>query len=558
MQDNKDYINIEVTNENHNGIFKVPYATSILDFIKSFYSEPKIKIVGGKVYNEVVSLDYQLEEDCKLELLTLKHSDGIRIYKKSLSLAFLKAVQEVFPEAKTRIMHSINKGIYCEVDLGRVVSNEDIGLIDNKLKELIIRNVPIEKITVSKEEAIKIFEEKNKIDKIRLLEYKFEDYVELYKCGELYEFANEVAVPSTKYIDLYELLHYGNGVIIRFPNKENPYKLPKYVKQEKMGAVFSEYRRWLDILGIYNLADLNDMIKNNEIDDIIRVSEALHEKRIASIADMISERRDNVFLVLIAGPSSSGKTTFAQRLSVQLRVNGFKPVGISLDDYFINREFTPVDDMGEPDFENLDALDVKLFNENLKDLLEGKETEIPIFNFHTGNREKVGRKMKMEKNQIIVIEGIHGLNEKLTESIEHKNKFKIYVSALTQLNVDSHTRIATTDLRLIRRIVRDNKYRSSDAAKTIKLWPSVRRGEEKNIFPFQEQADIIFNSALVYELSILKKYAMPLLKDIDRSMEQYSEAARFIRALELFSTAEPKQVPNNSIIREFIGGSCFF
>ncbi|EOD01609.1 uridine kinase family protein [Caldisalinibacter kiritimatiensis] len=425
------------------------------------------------------------------------------------------------------------------------------------MQEIIDADIDIKREKISIDKAKEIFQGQGMEDKLRLLKYREKDYIHVYNLDGYYDTFYGYLAPSTGYIKKFALKYYEPGIIIRFPRKQSNFMLPKFEAHNKLAKIFKESEEWGDILEVGDVASLNDKIRDGSFEEIIRISEALHEKKIAYIADKISEDNDKR-VVLIAGPSSSGKTTFTERLSIQLKVNGKRPISISLDNYFVNREDTPRDENGDYDFESLEAIDIKQFNEDLINLMKGESVELPIYNFLTGKREYMGNKVQIDKDQPILIEGIHGLNEKLTSLIPHKNKFKIYVSALTQLNIDSHNRIPTTDTRLIRRIVRDAKYRGNNALKTLQLWSSVRRGEEKNIFPFQEEADVMFNSALVYELAILKKYAEPLLKEIDRTNEYYSESKRLLKFLSYFKSANyESDIPKTSIIREFIGGSCF-
>ncbi|MTI47013.1 MAG: nucleoside kinase [Firmicutes bacterium] len=425
------------------------------------------------------------------------------------------------------------------------------------MEKIIKQDIPIERKLVSKDEAIKIFKDMNMEEKVRLLNQRDKDTKHVYNLEGYYDTFYGYLATSTGVIDEFDLKYYHPGVIIQLPRKESDFKIPEFQEQSKLAKIFKEAETWGDILDVGYVSSLNEKILNNSIGDIIRISEALHEKKIANIADKICEDKDKR-LILIAGPSSSGKTTFAQRLAIQLKVNGKKPISISLDDYFVNREDTPIDENGKFDFEALEAIDIKTFNEDLVKILEGEEVEIPTFNFLTGHREYKGKKIKADKDHPIIIEGIHGLNNKLTPSIPQKNKFKIYVSALTQLNIDGHNRIHTTDTRLIRRMVRDKNFRGNDALRTLELWDNVRRGEERNIFPYQEEADVMFNSALVYELAILRKYVEPLLMEIDKSNSFYSESKRLQKFIKYFkSVHEEQEIPCTSIIREFIGGSCF-
>jgi len=391
-----------------------------------------------------------------------------------------------------------------------------------------------------------------------VIKYREKPYVTFYKFDDMEDYFYGFMVPSSGYLKQFRLEYDNGGIVLISPKITNPNTLEEHNIPKKLFQIFSEYRQWVNILGVDNVGKLNDIVEAGKANEFIRISEALHEKKIARIADMIAERKDRVRVILIAGPSSSGKTTFAQRLSIQLRVNGLIPVNISTDDYFVEKDKTPLDEYGEPDFEALEAVDLKLFNEHLNSLIKGEEVSIPTFNFLTGKREYHNRKIRLDEGHVLIIEGIHGLNPKLTEEVDEDSKFKIYISAITSMRIDKHNRIPTTDLRFIRRIVRDNKFRGCPAYKTIDLWPSVRRGEERNIFPFQEQADVMFNSSLIYELGVLKTLAVPLLSEIRPEQPQYSESRRLIEFLSYFLSINSDEIPTNSILREFIGGSCFF
>jgi len=430
-------------------------------------------------------------------------------------------------------------------------------MIKERMQAIVAADEKIEKIKVKREEVIRIFADYGMTDKLRLLKYIKLPYINLYKCGHLYDYFYGPMVPSMGYLKIFDLLFYEPGFILMYPHAEDPFTIPPFKDLPKLARVFKEAEEWAGILDVGDVGGLNDKVESGKINDIILVNEGLHEKKIANIADKIYESKDKLKIVLIAGPSSSGKTTFSKRLSIQLRVLGLRPYPLSLDDYFVDRERTPRDANGNYEFESIRALDLELFNQHLAALLNGEEVELPQFNFRTGLREWNGKKFKMDNDSILVIEGIHGLNEILTSSIPRENKYKIYISALTQLNIDNHNRIPTTDGRLIRRIVRDYKYRGRNAETTILTWPQVRAGEEKNIFPYQEEADVMFNSELVYEMCILKKYAEPLLQEITINSPAYLEAKRLLIFLSYFLEADENTIPNNSIIREFIGGSCF-
>lgn len=511
----------------------------------------------GKINNRYYELTSGIYEDGKFEGVDISTDIGIRTYLRTLQFVFIKAVLDLFPKSKIVIEHSLNKGIFGEIHKEDALSNEDITAIKERMQQIIDDDVPIRKICVTREEAINIFKKYGMEDKIKLLNNIGSKFVKLYELNGMYDYFYGAMAYSTGVLKVFDLICYGTGFLLRYPEMGNTMKLPEYVDNKKLSKIFYESEKWGEILETQDVGSLNEKVLNGEIVDIIRVSEALHEKKIAYIADMINEKK-HVKIVLISGPSSSGKTTFAKRLGIQLRVNGLLPVPISLDDYFVNREYTPKDENGEYDFESIHALDLKLFNENLMSLLEGKETELPVFNFKKGIREWKGNKIKLPENGILIVEGIHGLNEMLTSSIPAENKFKIYISALTQLNLDNHNRIATTDVRIIRRIVRDHLSRGYSAESTLKMWPSIRRGEEKNIFVFQENADAMFNSTLVYELCILKKYALDELEKIEEDSPVYYEALRLKSFLHFFKDVDIDKVPENSILREFIGGSCFY
>lgn len=515
---------------------------------------PLCALVDG----EVSDLTKMIHYDIRLSPITIESPLGERTYMRSVTFLLIKAVDDVFPGARVTIEHAINKGLYGEIHYTRDINSDDIEQIKKQMKEIVEEDIKIEKIKVKKEEAVKIFESYGMSDKLRLLKHLDLSYINLYKCDHLYDYFYGAMVPSMGYISLFDLQFYDPGFILLYPHANDHRKLPTFKDLPKLAKVFRETEKWASILDADDVGGLNDKVVTGEIDNLVLVAEGLHEKKIANIADKIYENMDKIKVVLIAGPSSSGKTTFSKRLSIQLSVLGLRPYAISLDDYFVERDRTPKDEHGNYDFECLEALDVALFNEHLSALLEGREIEFPRFNFITGLREISGQRFKMDEKSILVIEGIHGLNEKLTSSISKENKYKIYISALTQLNIDDHNRIPTTDVRLLRRIVRDNTYRGRSAEATILGWHSVREGEEKNIFPFQEEADIMFNSTLAYEMSVLKRSVLPLLQKIERGDPAYIEAKRLMLFLEYFKETDEHMIPKNSIIREFIGGSCFY
>lgn len=536
----------------------VNVGTTLLELSGEFAGLCKTRIIAAKVNNDIKELSYQPEEDCKVEFFDLTNEDGMRIYRRSLYFILMKAVNDLFPERKVIISHAISKGLYCELTGENGLTADEVALIEKRMREIADGAIPFIKRLIPLSEAREIFSASGRMDRYHAIEHRNKPFVTIYNCGGLEDYFYGYMAPDTGYIKVFELKYYAPGFLVRFPDKSATGVLPEFEEQKKLFNIFNEYKRWGHILGVGNVGAVNDIVKTGQVSDLIRISEALHEKKIAQIADMIANNRNRKRIVLISGPSSSGKTTFANRLSIQLRVNGLKPVMISLDNYFVNRDETPRDEHGELDFEALEAIDVRLFNKQLKELVNGREVEMPVFNFPLGMREPVGRKMSIGDDSVLVIEGIHGLNERLTPGIPGKSKFRIYVSALTSMNIDDHNRIPTTDNRIIRRIVRDYQFRGSSALSTIKRWPSVRRGEERNIFPFQESADIMFNSSMVVELGVLKAYAEPLLAGINNSFSEYSEARRLIEFLSYFLPIDSREIPMNSIIREFIGGSCFY
>ncbi len=531
--------------------------TSLKKIVELTYKDNAKNYLGAIVDNEVRHLNYEVCNGESIEFLDITHKDGLRIYLRTLSYIFIKACKDVFDECRVTIEHSLSKGLYTEIHNVNSITLEDTQKIKDRMKEIINQDLPIERKLIPVSEAVEIFTSQKMYDKVKLFKQSKKEQRHIYSLDGFYDTFYGYLAPSTGYIKQFDLKYYSPGIIIQFPRKEENFNIPQFEEHSKLAKIFKEAEEWGDILDVGYVSSLNEKIDNNNSDEIIRISEALHEKKIAYIADTICEN-DEREIILIAGPSSSGKTTFAQRLAIQLKVNGKKPISISLDDYFVNRKDTPLDENGEYDFESIDAIDIKLFNKDLIKLLDGQEIELPTFNFHTGKREYKGRKIKVDRTHPIIIEGIHGLNEKLTFSIPKQNKFKIYISALTQLNIDGHNRIHTTDTRLIRRMVRDAEFRGNDPVRTLKLWDSVRRGEERNIFPYQEEADVMFNSALVYELAVLRKHVEPLLRTIDNKSIFYSESKRLLKFIGYFRSISCENcIPCTSIIREFIGGSCF-
>ncbi|QGG47253.1 nucleoside kinase [Heliorestis convoluta] len=515
-------------------------------------------IVAVKVNNKIENLQYLPQQDCTVEMVDMTSETGIRVYARSLAFVLMRTAHELFPNDTFEIQFSLNKGFYGERLSGEPITAEMVDRMRERMWDIVRACEPIECQVLPLEEAKLRLEEHQREDQVAILRYRQREPVYLYRCGDYVEFSDEVLVPHTGLITTYQLEHHDAGFLLRFPDQHDPYRVPKNLEQKKLGYIFRESDRWTKIVGVSNVLELNSHVEAGKTGELIRLAEALHEKRIAQIADIIAEEPERSRVILIAGPSSSGKTSFAQRLKIQLRVNGFKPVTISMDDYFHPRRLSPKDEAGNYDFESLYAVDLALFNEQLSQLIEGQEVEVPHYNFHSGEREYVGRKLRIGLEQPIIVEGIHGLNEELTSHIDRNCKFKIYVSALVELNLDLMNYIKTTDVRLLRRMIRDQQYRSRRAEETLAMWPSVRRGEERWIFPYQEEADVMFNSALLYEPAVLGAYATPLLEEIDSSNEVYGDAQRLLTLLDYFRPMDDWEVPPTSILREFIGGSAFY
>lgn len=545
-----------ITVKLHGKAITVPVGVSLLELVE--LRNITTKVVAAKVNNELCDLHYRITEPCMIELLDLTSDEGMRIYRNSLVFVLMRAARDVLPNCRIMIEHSLSNGLYGEITAEHPLVEDDVTQIEQRMLEIVLADEPFEKRILPVDEVTRIFAHQGLDDKIRLLKHYNEEQLIVHKCGNYFDTISDVFVPSTGYLVLFKLRFYLPGFILEYPKKDNPLSIPEYVEHGKLAQVYYETEKWGRNVGISNAASLNEAVLSGRAADLIRITEAYQEKRIAKIADEIAKERDRLRIILIAGPSSSGKTTFAQRLSIQLRINNLNPVSISLDDYFVDRDQTPLDEDGNYDFEAIEAIDIKLFNEHLSKLIQGEPVKLPSFNFIEGQREWRDKTLQVGADQPIIIEGIHGLNDRLTAAIPKGRKFKIYVSALTQLNVDDHTRIPTTDVRLIRRMIRDNQFRSHNAVDTITRWPSVRRGEEKHIFPFQEDADVMFNSTLDYELAVLKKYAEPLLLEITKEQKAYAEAQRLLQLLKYFHPLTSEDdIPCNSIMREFIGGSCF-
>ncbi|QTA37612.1 nucleoside kinase [Thermosipho ferrireducens] len=547
--------------EDNKKIF-VEEGTTLLNFAKDYQKFYKSPIVAARINNSIVELFRPLTRSGVVEFIDVNTTDGFRIYQRGLLFILHASIRELFPGYKLKVSHSIGRGIYCELrdhDRKLVLSEEDVKRIKSEMEKIIENDYEFKKHELFKYEAFKLFEKMKYEDKVSLLKYRKKKTIKVYEAAGHFDYFYGYMPPSTGLLKHFDLVKYSEGFVLVLPKFDNGNPICEFKPLPKLSAVFLEYEKWLEIMNIDSVGDLNSLIARGErtVTDLIIMAEALHEKRIAMIAEEIKQK-PKVRLILIAGPSSSGKTTFSKRLMVQLRASGLRPVTISLDDYFVDREKTPRDENGNYDFEALEALDVELFNKNLLELFEGKEVELPRFDFTTGKRKKNGRFLKIDKDQPIIVEGIHGLNPKLTEMVPEELKFKIYASALTQLNLDNTNRIHTTDTRLLRRLVRDSKFRNHDALATLKMWPNVRRGEDRNIFPFQENADVMFNSALVYEIAVLKMFAEPLLIAVPDSEPEISEATRLLKILDYFlPITNLEDIPRTSLIREFIGRSVF-
>ena len=536
-----------------------PEGTRFLEIAKDFQGHYENDIVLVISDGKLLELYKTLEKDCFLRFLTTGDDIGLKTYRRSMSLMLVKAVYDTAGHdriRKVRIHYAAGQGYYCTID-GDISLNEVfLRQVEETMHRIVEQDLPIEKRSIHTDEAVELFHQYGMYDKEELFKYRRSSRVNLYRMGAFEDYNYGYMVPSTGYLRYFALHLYDEGFVIQLPEIANPRVIPPFAVREKLFQVQKESMRWGDLQNIETVGDLNREIVQAGAQNMVLVQEAQQEKKIAEIAEQIAKRGDVKF-VLVAGPSSSGKTTFSHRLSIQLKVNGMRPHPLAVDNYFVNRDQTPKDERGNYDFECLEAIDVEQFNEDLRRLLLGEEVGIPTFDFITGQRKYDGRKLKMESRDILVIEGIQCLNPKLTETLPDDRKFKIYISALTQLNVDEHNRIPTTDGRLIRRIVRDARTRGTTAARTIAMWYSVRRGEERNIFPFQEEADIMFNSALIYELAVLKQYVEPLLFQITPDMEEYHEAKRLLKFLDYFLGIGTDRIPANSLLREFIGGGCF-
>jgi len=513
------------------------------------------KVVGCIFNNEYQNLEYEIKNDGKVDLIDTFSKEGMKIYVRTLVYIMGKAFEKIYPSEKLTVEYQLGNAMFCTID-NMKITEEFIEKMTEEIKKIISEDLKIKKVIMTREEA-KEFYEKTNASKGRL-QYDLTDNEEIYMyyCEDYYNYCYGTMANRTGVLENFEIIKYYDGFLLRYPTTKNPTEIPEFKPTKKLSWALEEYERIHKILETNTVYKLNKAINSGRIKDVIMLAEALHEKKIANIADDIAKRK-NVKMVLIAGPSSSGKTTFAQRLGIQLRLNGIKPVTISVDNYFVERSDTPKDENGEYDFESIEAIDLKLFNEHLVKLLNGEEIEMPRFDFHEGTKKYKGDMLKLNSDEILVIEGIHCLNDKLTSQISKDEKYKVYISALTVLNMDRYNRISTTDTRLVRRIVRDYQFRGYSAKHTLDTWASVNRGEEKNIFPYQEDANKIFNTSLIYELSALKDIAKPLLEEITQDEKEYAEAQRLLNILKYFESIPNEEVPTNSLLKEFLGGGNF-
>ena len=550
--------NIEIKCMNSHTDCEFPLGTTLAEIAHSLSVETLKPILGAYVNHRPKPLDYELVKPRMIEFIDYSCRDGQRMYLRTLSFILYAAVRNLWPAVHLKIDHAISKGYYCEIEgMEHPFTEEDVRMIREEMWSIIRKDIPIQRKMILAETAINMLQTNGLNRKAELFRNYGRLYAPVFFINEHINFFYGHMLTSTGGVHNFGVEKYYDGFLLRFPPVDNPEVLEPAIRQDKLFAIFREHKKWAEILGVEDIPRLNAVKRTAKHSDIIKISEALHEKKIVEIATAITLKRDKVNIVLIAGPSSSGKTTFSRRLGIQLAVNGLHAIEVSIDDFFVNREHTPKDESGNLDFEALDAIDIPYFNDFLLRLMEGEEMLVPRFDFHLGQRNFNGKKMKMEKNNILIIEGIHGLNPALTPRIDAEKTYRIFVSALTQISIDEHTYIPTTDNRLLRRIIRDSKYRGYDAYTTIQRWPSVRRGEEKHIFPFQENADIMFNSALIYELAVIKKHASPLLKQVKENTPEYAEAVRLLIFISYFEAIPEEEIPPTSVLREFLGGSSF-
>ena len=547
---------VQIRCKNNGKILTVPIGSTLEEIYEQFGIEMTYGPVSAKVNNKVEGMHYRVYNRKDVEFLDLTTSSGLRTYTRTLFFVLCKAVSELYPGGHVIIDIPVSNGYFCDLQIGREVSAFDVDSIKKRMKEIIDAKMPVKRKERTTEEAIKLFRERGAESKVKLMESLGRLYTIFYEIDGYYDYFYGTLLTNTSKLHLFDLVKYYDGMLLRIPSISDPGQLGELVRQDKMFEIFKEHHRWQEILNLRTIGDLNEAVAKGMTASLINVSEALQENKIVRIAQQIAEKK-TVKMVLIAGPSSSGKTTTCKRLSIQLLANGLRPIGISLDDYFVDRENTPKDEKGDYDFESLYALNIPMLNEQLNALLAGKEVELPKYNFQTGKSEKSGRMLQLKGNEVLVVEGIHALNPELTAQVPEEQKYRVYASALTTLLIDDHNYIPTTDNRLLRRIVRDFKYRGVNAQETIRRWPSVRAGENKWIFPYQENADAMFNSAMLFELAAIKQQAEPLLEQVPENSNEYSEAYRLLKFLKYINPIPYQQVPSTSLLREFLGGSSF-
>ena len=547
---------IQIRCKNNKKSQKVEIGSTLFDVFSSFDLKMTHGPVSARVNNKVEGMHYRVYNSKDVEFLDMTSASGSRAYTRTLFFVLCKAVQDIYPNTDVVIDIPVSNGFYVDIRLGRPVVDEDVNILRRRMQEIIDSKMPIRRFTVPTEEAIALFQEKGDVEKVKLLRTSGSIYTTYYKIGEYVDYYYGTLLTNTSQLYLFGLEKYYDGMLLRIPSVSNPDELGEMTRQDKMFDIFKEHHRWQEILGIRTVGDFNQAIDAGHATDIINISEALQEKKLAKIAEEIASC-EGVKLVLLAGPSSSGKTTSCKRLSIQLAVNGLKPLQISLDDYFVDRDKTPKDENGEFDFESIYALNLDLLNEQFNALFRGEEVELPKYDFPSGKSVKSGKKLKLEPNNVLVVEGIHALNPELTAHVPEEQIFRVYASALTTILLDNHNYIPTTDNRLLRRIIRDYKYRGVSAQETIRRWPSVRAGENKWIFPFQENADAMLNTAMLYELSVLKMQAEPLLQQVPENCEEFAEAYRLLKFLKYFKGIPYNNLPPTSLLREFLGGSSF-
>ena len=548
---------IQIRCKNNKKTQKVAIGSTLFDIFSEIGLEMSHGPISCKVNNKVEGMHYRVYNSKDLEFLDMTSSSGSRAYTRTLFFVLCKAVKDIFPASPDVIIDiPVSNGFYVDVRLGKELTEEEVGKLRNRMQEIIDAHMPIRRYMVPTEDAIALFQEKGDVEKVKLLKTSGSIYTTYYKIGDYVDYYYGTLLTNTSELYLFGLEKYYDGMLLRIPSLKNPDQLGEITRQDKMFDIFKEHHRWQDIIGIRTVGDFNQAVTAGFSTDIINISEALQEKKIAQIAEDIAQRK-GVKLVLLAGPSSSCKTTSCKRLSIQLAVNGLKPLQISLDDYFVDREKTPKDESGEYDYESIYALDLKLINEQFNALFRGEEVELPKYDFQSGKSKRSGKKLKMNDHNVLVVEGIHALNPELTSQIPDEQIYRVYASALTTILLDNHNYIPTTDNRLLRRIIRDNKYRGVSAQETIHRWPSVRAGENKWIFPFQENADAMLNTAMLYELAVIKMQAEPLLQQVPENCEEYAEAYRLLKFLKYFKGIPYNNLPPTSLLREFLGGSSF-